>query len=183
MFSLLLVNLGPSQQVEKLTVMHRIIADYCTFQNKTQGPSFNTQCDNRKKTWSSGCPRITSLNGHEKYKSKMYQNNNIKGTSQVAQWVKNLPAMLEIQETQVRFLGQEDPLEEDMATHSSILAWRIPWTEKPSGNSPQGHKESEVTERTYKHIINSLLCSTLQFASCLHAHDYFPKYLVSYLRS
>ena len=46
--------------------------------------------------------------------------------------VKNLPAMQEaIQEVQVRFLGQEDPLEEEMATHSSILAWRIPWTEEP----------------------------------------------------
>ena len=42
--------------------------------------------------------------------------------------VKNLPAMLE---TQVRSLGWEDPLEEGMATHSSILAWRIPWTEEP----------------------------------------------------
>jgi len=41
--------------------------------------------------------------------------------------VKNLPAM---QETQVQYLGQEDPLEEGMATHSSILAWRIPWTEE-----------------------------------------------------
>ena len=42
--------------------------------------------------------------------------------------VKNLPAM---QETWVRSLGQEDPLEKEMATHSSILAWRIPWTEEP----------------------------------------------------
>ena len=48
----------------------------------------------------------------------------------VAQMVKNLPAM---QETQVRSLGQDDPLEEGMATHSSILAWRIPWTEEPGG--------------------------------------------------
>ena len=48
--------------------------------------------------------------------------------SQVAQMVKNLPLM---QETQVRSLGQEDPLEKCMATHSSILAWRIPWTEEP----------------------------------------------------
>ena len=46
----------------------------------------------------------------------------------IAQSVKNLPAM---QETQVRFLGWEDPLEKEMATHSSILAWRIPWTEEP----------------------------------------------------
>ena len=42
--------------------------------------------------------------------------------------IKNLPAM---QETQVRFLGQEDPLEKGKATHSSILSWRIPWTEEP----------------------------------------------------
>ena len=48
----------------------------------------------------------------------------------MAQTVKNLPAM---QETQVRSLGLEDPLEETMATHSSILAWRIPWTEEPGG--------------------------------------------------
>ena len=44
--------------------------------------------------------------------------------------VKNLPAM---QETQVQSLGQEDPLEKGMGTHSSILAWRIPWTEEPGG--------------------------------------------------
>ena len=44
--------------------------------------------------------------------------------------VKNLPAM---QETQVQYLGGEDPLEEGMATHSSILVWRIPWTEEPGG--------------------------------------------------
>ena len=47
--------------------------------------------------------------------------------------VKNLPAMQEPQETWVRSLGQEDPLEKEMATHSSNLAWRIPWTEKPGG--------------------------------------------------
>ena len=50
--------------------------------------------------------------------------------SAVAQMVKNLPAM---QETQVRSLGQEDPLEKGMATRSSIIAWRIPWTEEPGG--------------------------------------------------
>ena len=44
--------------------------------------------------------------------------------------VKNLPAM---QETQVQFLGREDPLKKGMATHSSILPWRIPWTEEPGG--------------------------------------------------
>ena len=48
----------------------------------------------------------------------------------MAQTVKDLPAM---QETQIRSLGREDPLEKEMATHSSILAWRIPLTEEPGG--------------------------------------------------
>ena len=52
------------------------------------------------------------------------------GGSQVVQWVKNLLAMPQTQETQVRSLGPEDPLEVGMATHSSILAWKIPWTEE-----------------------------------------------------
>ena len=49
--------------------------------------------------------------------------------------VKNLPAM---QETQVQSLGGEDPLEKEMATHSSILVWRIPWTEEPGGLQSMG---------------------------------------------
>ena len=53
----------------------------------------------------------------------------------MAQMVKNLPA---VQETQVRSLSQEDPLEEEMATHSSILAWRVPWTEEPCGLQSRG---------------------------------------------
>ena len=52
------------------------------------------------------------------------------GASLVVQTVKNLPAM---QETWVQSLGWEDPLEKEMATHSSILAWKIPWTEVPGG--------------------------------------------------
>jgi len=51
----------------------------------------------------------------------------------MSQRVKNLPAMQKTQETPVRSLGQEDPLEEEMATCSSILAWRIPWTEESGG--------------------------------------------------
>ena len=58
--------------------------------------------------------------------------------------VKRLPAM---RETQVRSLGWEDPLEKETATHSSTLAWKIPWTEEPVGYSPWGHKESDTTER------------------------------------
>ena len=57
------------------------------------------------------------------------------GASLVAQMVKNLPAM---QETQVKSLGQKDPLEKGVATHSSIVAWRIPWTEEPGGLRSMG---------------------------------------------
>ena len=64
--------------------------------------------------------------------------------SPVAQTVKNLPAM---RETWVRSLGWEDPLEEGMTTHSSILAWRIPRIEEPGGLQSMGHKESDTTER------------------------------------
>ena len=54
----------------------------------------------------------------------------LRGQSLVAQMVKNLPA---VQETRVQSLGQEDPLEKGMATHSSVLAWRTPQTEEPGG--------------------------------------------------
>ena len=70
------------------------------------------------------------------------------GASLVAQMVKNPTAM---RETWVPSLGWEDPLEEGMATHSSILAWEIPWTEKPGGLQSMGHKESDTTEAT-EHI-------------------------------
>ena len=63
--------------------------------------------------------------------------------SLVAQTVKNLPA---IWETWTQSLGQEDPLEKGMATHSSILAWRSPWTEEPVDYSPWGRKELDTTE-------------------------------------
>ena len=65
-------------------------------------------------------------------------------SSLVAQTVKNLPAR---QETQVQSLGWEDALEKGMATHSSILAWRIPWTEEPGGLQSWGCKESDMTEQ------------------------------------
>ena len=58
--------------------------------------------------------------------------------SQVAQRLKHLPAT---QETWVRSLGREDPLEKKMATHSSILAWRIPWTEESGGLQSMGGKD------------------------------------------
>ena len=64
------------------------------------------------------------------------------GVSRVAQSVKKLPAM---QETWVGFLRREDPLEKEMATHSSIFAWRIPWTEEPGGLQSMLSQESDMT--------------------------------------
>ena len=64
--------------------------------------------------------------------------------SLVAQMVMSL---LAVQEIWVQSLVQEDPLEKGVATHSSILAWRIPWTEDIVGHSPWGCKESDMTEQ------------------------------------
>ena len=69
--------------------------------------------------------------------------------SVVAQMVKSLPVM---RETQVQSLGQEDPLEKEMATHSNILAWKIPWTEEPGQLQSMGHKESDMTEWLHFHF-------------------------------
>ena len=90
--------------------------------------------------------------------------NTMSAASQVDQWVKNLPANQEMQETWVQSLGQEDPLEEGMATHSSILAWRVPWT--MAGYSPQGCKESDLTKVAW-HAYNTI-SDTLQVF-----HDFY----------
>ena len=74
--------------------------------------------------------------------------------SLVAQLVKSLPVM---QETWVRSLGWEDPLEKEMAAHSSILAWRIPWTEEPGGLQSMGSQESDTTQRLHHHHQDSPL--------------------------
>ena len=66
------------------------------------------------------------------------------GSSLVAQRVKHLPAM---QETRVQFLDQEDPLEKEMATHSSTLTWETHGERSLAGYNPKGHKESEMTEQ------------------------------------
>ena len=70
-------------------------------------------------------------------------------TSLVAQMVKHLPTMWE---TWVQSLGQEDLLEKEMATHSNILAWKVPWMEEPVGYSPWSCKESDTTERLHFHF-------------------------------
>ena len=65
-------------------------------------------------------------------------NNNINILNISGSMVKNPPAMCEPQETQVQSLGQEDPLQEEMTTHSSTAAWEIPWTEEPGGLQSMG---------------------------------------------
>ena len=62
-----------------------------------------------------------------------------------------------MQETRVQSLGQEDPLEEEMTTHSSILAWRIPWTEEPGGLQSRGRKKLDITEWPVRLNLNILM--------------------------
>ena len=79
----------------------------------------------------------------------------------MAQWVKNLPAT---QETQVQSLGHEDPLQKEMATHSGILAWKIPWTEKPDGLQSMESQRVRYTKQlthTYLHVRTSLVAQTI----------------------
>ena len=80
--------------------------------------------------------------------------------------VKNLPAMQEMQETPVRSLGQEDPLEEGMATHSTILAWRIPWTEEPGGLRYMGSQR-------IRHDCSEHACTV---------HNYLGKFLLAIIQ-
>ena len=64
---------------------------------------------------------------------------------------------LQCGQTWVRSLGWEDPLEKETATYSSILAWRIPWTEEPGGLQSMGHKELDMTERLHFHFLSAYL--------------------------
>ena len=88
----------------------------CWLFNRFSFPPYSILFEFKSHPWS---PRILSIRRHHS----------------VALMVKNLP---EVQETQVWSLGQEDPLEKGMATHSSVLAWRIPWTEEPGGLQSTG---------------------------------------------
>ena len=82
--------------------------------------------------------------------------------SLLAQRLKHLPAMWE---TWVQSLGQEDPLEKEMATHSSILAWRTPWTEELGGLQSTGRKESDTTERLHFHFLCQMRMVGLRLVS------------------
>ena len=91
-------------------------------------------------------------------------------TSLVGQLVKNLLAM---QETWVLFLGREDSLEKEMATHSSVLTWRIPWTEEPGGLQPWGCRVRYNSEAKQQQLnlglqaVNSVTIGTRPLLSCL----------------
>ena len=69
----------------------------------------------------------------------------------------------DMQETQVQFLGWEDPLESEMATYSSILAWEIPWAEEPGGLQSRGRKELVMTEQHNNNNSSMLLNSVITF--------------------
>ena len=82
----------------------------------------------------------------------------------MAQMVKHLSTM---RETWVRSLGREDPLEKEMAIHSSTIAWKIPWTEEPGRLQSMGWKESDTTERLHFHFLSAhrkrrALCPAMQ---------------------
>ena len=90
---------------------------------------------------------LKSLLQHQSLKASILPRLAFLMASLVAQTVKrSLPAM---RETRVRFLGQEDPLKKKMAIHSSILAWKVPWTEEPDRHCPWGRKESDTTKRLH----------------------------------
>ena len=85
--------------------------------------------------------------------------------------------MQEMQETWVQSLGQEDPLEKEMTTHSSILAWRIPWTEEPGGLQPmglQGVRHDFATE----HILISILAVSMHISTNSEQGLPFPYILI-----
>ena len=86
----------------------------------------------------------------------------------MTQVVKNLLAM---QETQVRSLSQEDPLEKGMATHSSILAWKIPWTEEPGGLESTG-SQRVILDWMTNTTITILYISLLLHYGALYLFDY-----------
>ena len=84
-----------------------------------------------------------------------------------------------MQEMWVRSLGLDDPLEKEMATYSSVLAWKVPWTEEPSGlHSPWGHKELDITEHTHEPFI--LFWSLVKPYIYIYIYIYTHAYLLSF---
>ena len=93
----------------------------------------------------------------------------------MAQTVKRLSAM---QETWVRSLGWEDPLEKEMAAHSSILVWKIPWTRSLVGYCPWGRKESDTTERLHFTSLEGLMLKPRYFGHLMRRANSLEKTLI-----
>ena len=109
----------------------------------------------------------------------------LRWASQVAQWYRIHLPMQETPEMQIPFLGQEDPLEEEMASQSSIFAWRIPWTEEPGRLQSMGSQRVRhdlVTEHTHNNYFSRLLhasvvpCPVLTVASW-PAHRFIKRHV------
>ena len=98
--------------------------------------------------WNSGSLWLKKFYYPRSSSAKIWGKYMVSRASLVAQMVKNPPAM---QETQVRSLSQDDPLEKGMATQASILPWRIPWTEEPGRLQSMGCKELDMTEQLSTH--------------------------------
>ena len=112
-------------------------------------------------------PRRTALSHGSQ--SRVYGNRvgfMVIGASLVAQRLKHLPTMLE---TWVRSLGQEDPLEKEMATHSSILAWRTPWTEEPGRLQSTGSQRVGHDWATSFMVIGLAFLSLVNHLTCTHS--------------
>ena len=94
--------------------------------------------------------------------------------------IKNLPIMQETQESWVQSLGQEDPLQKGMVTHSSILSWRIPWREEPGELQSMGSQESDMTEHVHRtrnrsvQFSHSVVSDSLQSHGLQHTRLPFP---------
>jgi len=99
------------------------------------------------------CSRVDKTKNHYIIHYIMYNTLSSMGTSLIAQSVKILPA---IQEIWVQFLGHKDPLEKEIATHSSILAWRIPWTEEPGRLQSMGFQGSDTTYQLNHNFKNKI---------------------------
>ena len=98
-------------------------------------------------------------------------------TSQVAQWIKNLPAMQETLGIWVQFLDQKDPIEEGTATHSHILAWRISWTEEPgrqqsSGSQRVRHDWSNIAHIHIQQSDICVYCKTVTIINLIAIHHH-----------
>ena len=133
-------------------------------------------------------PQILEFKALEQYEGHLFKENDwtvvetviFPWASLVAQTVKRLPAM---RETRVWFLGREDPLEKEVATHSSILAWRIPWTEEPGSLQSMGSQRvwhNRVTEQQQQHVLGAVGARVKKiFPRSICLEKFFPTHFIN----